>query len=289
MATMQAAGHLQKALFGIRLDPGIWIPVAVLAALIGLSLVGPLLWTVDPLQVDVSASLQPPSRLHPMGTDGVGRDVFARFIAGAQISLVVGMIVVVIGALIGGLSGLVAGALGGKVDNVLMRVMDAILAFPPLILAMAVTVGLGVGIRTAAIGIIVPSIPWYARIIRSDVIRVRGLPFVEAAAAIGASRTRIIRFHILPHVFSTLIIQAAVSFGYSVLSLASLGFIGLGAQIPTPEWGAMITDGLHYALTGRWWIGLFPGLGLLLAITAANSLADRARDLLDPRNTAAPS
>jgi peptide/nickel transport system permease protein len=282
---MQASPNNQSTFVRNLHDPGIWIPFSVFLILLGLSILGPLLWKADPLQVDVSASLEPPSPTHPMGTDGIGRDVLARFIAGAQISLVVGAAVVVIGALLGGLAGLVAGALGGKVDGLLMRLMDAILAFPPLILAMTITVGLGAGIRTAAIGIIIPSIPWYARIIRSEVLRIRTLPFIEATAAIGASKTRIIIRHILPHVFSTIIIQAAVEFGYSILMLAALGFVGLGAQIPTPEWGAMITDGLHYALTGKWWIALFPGLGLMMAITAANALADRIRDILDPHST----
>ena len=219
-----------------------------------------------------------------MGTDGIGRDVLARFIAGARISLFVGTIVVVLGATIGGFTGLIAGIVGGSFDNVVMRIMDAILAFPPLILAMAVTVGLGVGIQTAAIGIVIATIPWYARVVRSDVLRIRSIQYIEAARAIGSSRIRIMSHHIVPNVFSTLFVQTSLSFGYAILALAALGFVGLGAQIPTPEWGAMITDGLRYALTGRWWIGFFPGLGLLIAVIAANSLGDRMRDLLDPRH-----
>jgi peptide/nickel transport system permease protein len=164
-----------------------------------------------------------------------------------------------------------------------MRVMDAILAFPPLILAMAVTVGLGVGLATAALGIMLTSVPYYARLIRSDVIRVRSLLFVEAAAALGASPRRIVLRHILPHTSSTVFIQGSAVYGYAILSLAALGFVGLGAQAPTLEWGTMITDGLQYALTGQWWIGFFPGLGVLIAVAAASIIADRARDILDPR------
>lgn len=268
-------------------DRAILLACTLLLILVGLAALGPLFWPVDPLAVDVSAALEPPSAAHPMGTDGVGRDVFARFYSGARISLTVGTIVVALGAVLGGLTGLIAGMLGGWLDNLLMRVMDAILAFPPLILAMAVTIGLGAGIDTAAIGIILTSIPWYARIIRSDVMRIRSLPFIEASVAIGASRWRIIGRHVIPHVIPTLLVQAAASFGYAILTLAALGFVGLGAQIPTPEWGAMITEGLTHAITGRWWVGIFPGLGLLLAVTAANLLADRARDLLDPRRALA--
>jgi peptide/nickel transport system permease protein len=248
-----------------------------------LAVLGPLLWPEDPAAVDVARSLQPPSADHPMGTDGSGRDIFARFCAGAGLSLLVAPVVVVVGAVVGGLLGVVAGVAGGWSDAVVMRVMDAILAFPPLILAMAVTVGLGVGVTTAAVGIVITSIPWYARLLRSDALSIRGRPFIEAARALGADRRRIVRRHVIPHVVPTLLVQGASVFGYAILTLAALGFVGLGAQSPTSEWGAMITDGLQYAITGQWWIGVFPGLGVFLAVTAANILADRARDVLDPR------
>ena len=260
------------------------IALLVLLAVLVLAVFGPwLIWRVDPLQVDVAGALQPPSADHPMGTDSVGRDVFARFNAGALISFAVGASVVVVGGLVGGLIGIIAALARGWVDTVLMRLMDSILAFPPLVLAMAVTVALGLGLWTAAVGIALTSVPYYARLLRSDVIRIRSLQFIEAANAIGASRTRIILRHVVPHTVSTLLIQAAALFGYSILTLAALGFIGLGAQIPTPEWGAMITDGLQYALTGQWWIGVFPGIGLLILVATTSILADKARDILDPR------
>ena len=260
------------------------ISLLVLFAVLFLAVFGPwLLWTVDPLRVDTGGVLQPPSAEHPMGTDSVGRDVFARFNAGALISFAVGAAVVVVGGLVGGFIGIIAALARGWTDIVLMRLMDAILAFPPLVLAMAVTVGLGLGLVTAGIGIALTSVPYYARLLRSDVIRIRSLQFIEAANAIGASRTRIILRHVVPHTVSTLLIQAAALFGYSILTLAALGFVGLGAQIPTPEWGAMITDGLQYALTGQWWIGVFPGIGLLILVATTSILADKARDILDPR------
>jgi peptide/nickel transport system permease protein len=264
-------------------DRALLAAVATLALLAALALLGPLLWPPDPLHVSILDSLQHPSRSHPIGTDSVGRDVLARFMRGAQISLLVGVIVVCVGCIFGGLVGLVAGAFAGIIDSVLMRVMDAVLAFPPLVLAMAVTVGLGAGLTSAGVGITIASIPWYARVLRSEVIRVRSLPFIEAAGALGATRKRIIVRHVIPQVLPTLFVQGAAAFGFSILSLAALGFVGLGAQIPTPEWGAMITDGLQYTLTGQWWIGVFPGFGLLIAVTAANVIADRAREILDPR------
>jgi peptide/nickel transport system permease protein len=195
----------------------------------------------------------------------------------------VATIVTVAGGLVGGLIGLLAGTLGGASDGVVMRVMDAILAFPPLILAMAVTVGLGIGLDTAAIGIALVSVPWYARLLRSEALRIRSLPFIEAAHAMGASRGRIIRRHVVPHMLPVLFIQMAAAFGYAVIALAGLSFIGLGAQVPTPEWGAMMTEGLSYSLTGQWWISICPGVGLLITVTAVSMLSDRMRDLLDPR------
>jgi peptide/nickel transport system permease protein len=264
-------------------DRALTTAAIILGILVFLAAFGPLIWRKDPLAVNLLDSLQPPSSEHPMGTDNLGRDVFARFNEGARISLVVGVVVVLTGAAIGGVIGLVAGVFRGWSDSLLMRIMDAILAFPPLILAMAVTIGLGVGVETAALGIMITSVPFYARLIRSDVLRIRQFLFVEAAAALGATRTRIIARHIAPHTASTLFVQASALFGYAILTLAALGFVGLGAQVPTPEWGTMITDGLPYALTGQWWIGFFPGVGVLAAVTAASIIADRARDILDPR------
>jgi peptide/nickel transport system permease protein len=264
-------------------DPALLTATVALGFLLFLAIFGNVFWHEDPNAVDLNQTLQAPSRAHPMGTDSIGRDVFARFNEGARISLTIGTIVVVVGALVGGAIGVVSGALGGWSDNAFMRIMDSLLAFPPLILAMAVTVGFGVGLKTATIGVILTTIPYFARLCRSDVLRVRSLSFVEAATALGARRGWIMWRHIVPHLTSTLLIQSAAVFGYAVLAIAALGFVGLGAQIPTPEWGSMITDGLNNVLTGGWWIGVFPGLGLLLAVTATSIIADRARDIFDPR------
>jgi peptide/nickel transport system permease protein len=267
----------------LRRDRPLVIAAGTIALLIALALIGPLVWRANPDHVNLLTSLRSPSWAHPMGTDADGRDVLARFDAGAGISLAAGAVVVVVGAIVGGALGVIAGMSGGWIDAVLMRAMDALLAFPPLILAMAITIGLGVGIVTACVGIVLTSIPWYARLLRSDVLRIRSLAFVDAARISGSGSRQLIRRHVLPHVASTLLIQAAGVFGYTIIALASLGFVGLGAQIPTPEWGAMITDGLQYSLTGQWWLTVFPGIGLLVAVTAANVIADRLRDQLDPR------
>lgn len=280
---MRARQRTGRALAFLAHDPVLGLAVLAIAVLVFLALFGRFVWPKDPLKIDVGASLEAPSRAHPMGTDGVGRDMLARFNSGAAISLTVGAVVVIVGAIFGGAIGIVAGATGGWVDAVLMRMMDAVLAFPPLVLAMAVTIGLGAGLHNAALGIMLTSLPYYARLLRSEVLRIRSLPFIEAARALGARRGRVMGRHIVPHVVSTLLIQAAAVFGYTILTLAALGFVGLGARVPTPEWGAMITDGLQYFLTGQWWIGVFPGIGVLVAVTAASVIADRARDILDPR------
>jgi peptide/nickel transport system permease protein len=264
-------------------DPALMIATLLFGSLVVLALLGGVVWRQDPLAINVASALQPPSWAHPMGTDGSGRDVFARFIAGARISLLVAGVAVIVGTLIGGVAGLLAGVSRGVVDSVLMRVVDALLAFPPLILPMAVTVGLGVGLTSATLGIVLTTLPFYARLVRIDVLRIHSLTFVEAAVASGASQPRVVLRHIVPHTVSTLLIQSAAVYGYAILTLAALGFVGVGAQIPTPEWGAMITDGLPYALTGRWWITVFPGLGVLVAVVAVNMVADRARDIFDPR------
>jgi peptide/nickel transport system permease protein len=282
-ALSRTLGRGRGALRALRRDGELAFAVCLLVLLVLAAGVGPLVWRANPVAVDLQSVLQAPSAAHLMGTDGNGRDLLARFNAGARISLVVALFVVAAAAVLGGFLGLLSGTSRGLVDAVVMRCMDALLAFPPLILAMAVTVGLGIGLKTAALGIALTCVPHYARLVRSDVVRIRALPMVEAAVALGASRKRIMFLHILPQATSTLLVQSAAVFGYAIVTLASLGFVGLGAQIPTPEWGATITDGLQYALTGQWWVAFFPGLGVLVAVVAANLFADRLQAHLDPR------
>jgi peptide/nickel transport system permease protein len=276
-------GAAKRLLRTVLADRKLAIPLGVLIAMVLFAIFGPIIWNHNPDTQSLLNSLEAPSLAHPLGTDQLGRDILARVAYGARISLLAGTLVALAGAIIGGLIGLLAGTIGGISDGALMRVMDSILAFPPLILAMAVTVGLGVGVDTAAIGITLVSIPWYARLIRSEALRINSLPFIEASHAIGATRARVITRHVLPHLLPVLLIQMAAAFGYAIVGLAGLSFVGLGAQIPTPEWGAMITGGLTYALTGQWWIAIFPGVALLITVTAASMLSDRMRDLLDPR------
>jgi peptide/nickel transport system permease protein len=277
-ARRRVAGVLGR----IGRDPALAFGVGLLVLLVLLAAVGPLVWTKNPLAIN-AAFLQAPSWAHPMGTDENGRDVLARFLAGARISLLAGLIVVGLGGAAGTVVGIASGMSDGFLDGALMRASDSILAFPALILAMAVSIGLGPGLESGVIGISLGTVPFYGRLLRTDVKRIRSLPHVDAARAIGARPAWIVWRHILPHAMPTLLVQSAAVFGYAILTLAGLGFVGLGAQIPTPEWGAMITEGLQYVLTGQWWIAVFPGIGVLMAVTAANILADRLRAALDPR------
>jgi peptide/nickel transport system permease protein len=218
-----------------------------------------------------------------MGTDGVGRDVFARFLAGGRISLVVALATVVIGGTIGCGVGLMAGLLGRWADNAAMRGMDVLLAFPPLILAMAVVLALGPGLQNAILAITLTFIPFVARIVRSQVLRIRSQTFIDASISLGSRRHGVVRRHLLPHVFPTVVVAMASSVGFAILSLAALGYLGLGVQSPTPEWGTAITEGLPFALSGQWWISVFPGLGVVFAVTIATVGAEKMRDRLDPQ------
>lgn len=259
------------------------LPLGLFTGLALAVFLGPILWSVDPLAMDFTAISQAPSPAHPMGTDSTGRDVLARFLAGGRLSLLVGFVVMFAGLVPGVLLGLAAARFGGIVDVVVMRILDSIAAFPPILLAMAVAIGLGGGLWTAVLGVVISTIPFFARLMRSEVLRIESYPFIEAARAMGARPGFVLRWHIAPHAASTMLVQCASVFGYAIITLAGLGFVGLGAQIPTPEWGVMITEGMQYALTGQWWLTVFPGLGILIAVVAANLLADRLAELLGGR------
>jgi peptide/nickel transport system permease protein len=259
------------------------LSLAILALLAGLALLGPMLWGRDPLAVDLSGVLRPPGPSHPLGTDQYGRDLLARFMAGARLSLVTGALTVVVGAAVGTAVGMIAGYSVGLVDHALMRIMDAVLAFPPLMLAMAIAMAMGGGgLVSAVVGVSLATIPWYARVIRSRVLEVREFEFVDAARVCGGTAFHILRRHVFPHVVPIVMIQGTLTFGYAILTVAGLGFVGFGASPPTPEWGVMITEGQRYALSGQWWVAFAPGLGILMAVVATNLLGDRIRDVLEP-------
>jgi len=234
----------------------------------------------DPLEV-AGPRLQGPGRDNWMGTDDLGRDVFTRTMYGARSSVPIAMMVIVAAVLIGSLVGAVAGFMGKWVDAVLMRVVDVALAFPPILLAMVIAATLGPGLRNAFFAMIVVWWPIYARLLRGQVMAIKELDHVEAAEAIGATRGRILRRHILPLSMTPVLVNATTDFGNVVLLFASLSFIGLGATPPDPEWGSMITEGAKQFYD--WHIATAPGVAILTVVLASNFVGDGLRDLFDPR------
>lgn len=261
------------------------LTVAGLALILvfGLSaLLASVLAPMDPLDQNLSQRLEPPSPAHWLGADQLGRDMLSRLLFGARISLIVGVGVVGAAGTFGTLVGLIAGYLGGLVDEALMRVTDIFLAFPALILAMAIAGALGPSLNNAMIAIAVVTWPVYARLVRGQVLSLREREFVEAARSLGASAPRILWRHILPNTLAPILVQASFDMGGAILSAAGLSFIGFGAQPPTPEWGVMISEGRKYIST-QLWLSLFPGLAILFTVAAFNLIGDGLRDALDPR------
>ena len=226
--------------------------------------------------------LEPPTFKHPLGTDNLGRDILSRIIFGARISLKAAIIVVMISMSIGVPLGLIAGYFGGKTDEFIMRFADMILAFPSLLLAIAIVASLGPSLINALIAIALPWWPWYTRLMRSQVISAKEMQFVESARAIGASRWRIMFRHILPNCLSPIIVNATVDMGYVILAIASLGFLGLGTQPPAADWGGMVSDGREFFMK-QWWISTFSGGAIFLTVLAFNLTGDGIREALDPK------
>ena len=231
---------------------------------------------------NIKERLAPPSAAHWLGTDNLGRDVLSRIIFGARVSLQASIFVVFIVVMIGVPLGLVAGYFGGKVDALIMRFADMILAFPSLLLAIAIVASLGHNLLNALIAISVPWWPWYTRLMRSQVISLKEMQFVESARAVGVSRWRIMFRHILPNCLSPIIVQATLDMGYIILALAGLGFLGLGTQPPAPDWGVMVSDGREFFMK-QWWISTYSGAAIFLTVLAFNLLGDGVREALDPK------
>lgn len=247
------------------------------------SLLAPVLQPYDPARDrDLRARLSPPSAEHWFGADELGRDLFTRVWHGGRISLRVGLLAVAIAVTIGTLLGLVAGYIGGWTDTLIVWLLDILLAFPGILLAIAIVATLGPSLTNALIAISITQIPIYTRIVRSVVLSLRESEYVQAAKALGSGNGRIVFLHILPNSLSPLIVQLTLSIGIAILDVAALGFLGLGAQPPAPEWGLMIRDGFSQFLRAPW-MSIFPGIAIFLSVVGFNLLGDAVRDVLDPR------
>lgn len=256
--------------------------LAVFAAVVLCALFAPWIAPYEPNVINFSDKLVPPSLGHPFGTDDLGRDIFSRVVYGSRTSLIVGITVLAIALIIGMPIGLLAGYYGGRLDTVLMRIADVFLAFPPLLLPIAITAALGAGLFNAMLALAVAWFPWYARILRGAVLRVRNEHYIAAAKAMGVRDFWIMIRHALPNSTTPVFVQASMDFGYTILAAASLSFIGIGARPPTIEWGLMIALARTKFLD-FWWIATFPGLAIFGTVLAVNLVGDGLRDLLDPR------
>ena len=234
----------------------------------------------------VEGQLKPPTLAHPFGTDNLGRDVFSRVLLGTQVSLRVGAVAVGLSLTVGTLVGVVAGYVGGKVDDLLMRLMDVIFAFPAILMAIAVLAILGRGTTNAMVAIGIVFIPIFARVARSRTLSVREEVYVRAARSAGASDLRIMRLHILPNIAAPIIVQASISLAFAILNLAALSFLGLGTQPPDPSWGRMLAEGRGF-FQQAWWMAVFPGVAIFVTVFSLNVVGDALRDALDPRQASA--
>ncbi|HJO88499.1 MAG TPA: nickel transporter permease [Alphaproteobacteria bacterium] len=263
-------------------NPLTLVGIMVIAGLLVMAVAAPGMTSYDPLAQDLSQRLLPPSNAHWCGTDELGRDIFARILYGARITLRIVLLVLAVVAPAGLLVGCSAGYLGGWVDAMLMRITDIFLAFPKLILALALVAALGPGLDNAVIAIALTAWPPFARIVRARTVSLREAEFVQAARLMGAGRTRIIATHIVPLCLPPLVVRMTLEMSGIILTAAGLGFLGLGAQPPLPEWGAMISTGRAFLLD-QWWVATMPGIAIFVVSLGFNLFGDGLRDVLDPK------
>lgn len=277
-----AQSGLRRFVRTFRRNRGALIGLALLLVLVALALLAPMIAPYNPIKQSAAEVLEPPSRAHWLGTDQYGRDILSRVLIGARLSLRVGLVSVAIAAVCGSVLGLLAGYYGGLADTVIMRIIDVKLAFPGILLAMAIVAVLGPSLVNLMIAVGIGGIPTYTRVVRASVLSAKELLYVLAARATGCPDRRIMFLHILPNVLAPVIVLSTLSIAGAILAASGLSFIGLGAQPPTPEWGAMLSTGRQF-LRDAWWMTTFPGLAIMLTVMSINLVGDGLRDALDPR------
>ena len=278
--------ELRAVASSVRASPVSTAGLVVVLAFLALGILAP--WvTPRPeeawgVKYDATKSFLPPSPEHPFGTDELGRDLLSRVVLGARFSLLIAVCVVGLSLLIGIPVGIVGGYLGGRVGSAIMRITDMFLAFPPLLLAIALAAVLGRGLENAIISLAISWWPWYARLAYVQTNSVKSAPFVEAARVVGVGELAIMARHILPNTLAPIIVQAALDMGSAILEAAALSFLGLGVQPPIPEWGLLVSEGWIY-INRAWWISVFPGLAIFATVLGFNLLGDALREAMDPR------
>ncbi|CTQ42479.1 MULTISPECIES: ABC transporter permease [Stappiaceae] len=277
------SGALAHTIYVLRENPVTALSFAMFAFFIGSALLGPALVPYDPLQTNAANALQAPSWSHWFGTDNLGRDVFSRVIVATRLDLIISVSAVALSFVIGSVLGAVAGYRGGWLDVVLNRFLDTIMAFPLFVLAMGIVAALGNSISNIILATAIINIPFYARLVRAEVNIRREAGFTLAAKLAGNSDTRVLAFHIFPNALPPMMVQVSLNLGWAILNAAGLSFIGLGVRPPTPEWGIMVAEGANFIVSGEWWLALFPGLWLMLAVFTFNLMGDGLRDIVDPR------
>jgi peptide/nickel transport system permease protein len=263
-------------------------PFTLLAALLFamfvlVALLGPWLAPYDPLATYVGPTLDSPSARHWFGTDSLGRDIFSRVIVATRVDMIIALTAVLSSFAIGGFLGACAGFMGGWFDHIVMRLCDMIMSFPLFVLAMGIVAALGNSLSNIIIATAVVNLPFYIRVARTEVNVRREAGFVEAARLAGNSNARILLVHLIPNALPPMMVQVSLNMGWAILNAAGLSFIGLGVTPPMAEWGIMVAEGATYIISGEWWIALFPGATLMLAVFTFNMLGDGLRDLIDPR------
>lgn len=277
-----AAFGREGRLAGLLRHPRLLAAVALLCLLVIASLLAPWLAPYNPLAAHPASALEGPVASHLVGTDSLGRDVFSRVLWGGRVSLPVALITPLVGLAVGGALGLVSGYWAGLLDLLLMRFIDALLAFPSLILAIALVAALGPGVVNAMIAITIVQIPIFARLTRAMALQIKAADYVMAGRALGAGPARIILRHLLPNMLSPVLVQASLSAAFAIITEATLSYLGLGAQPPTPDWGYMMNEGAQYISNGYWWLELGPAIAICIVVFGFNWLGDALRDMLDP-------
>jgi len=273
-------GHLRYVLTE---NPVTLVAAGMFALLVAAAIVGPSIVPYDPLATNPSSALQPPSLAHWFGTDALGRDILSRCVVAARLDLMLAVSAVGLSFAVGATLGAAAGYFGGWPDRIVTRVADTIMAFPLFVLAMGIVAALGNTLANIIIATAIVNLPFYIRVARAEANVRRSAGFVESARLAGNSEWSVLMRHVFPNLLPPIAVQVSLNMGWAILNAAGLSFIGLGVRPPTPEWGIMVAEGAQYIMSGEWWVALFPGAVLMLAVFSFNLLGDALRDLLDPR------